>query len=117
VVNARRHNLAAHAAPSGAGLFGYVRQVAVLNVVIGCALAAAVVGYLVMNTQAATRAFVITSMEQEIATLEDKQQELDATLASGQSMDKVQEMVRLKGFVPVTSVEYIGQAGGPVASR
>ncbi len=100
-----------------AGILAYVGQITVANLVIGACLAASVVGYLVMNTQAATRGFVIKSMEREIGELEDKQKELDSAVAVSQAMDKVQQMVKEKGFVPAAAPEFIGSASGPVAVR
>lgn len=58
----------------------------------------------------------IRELEQEHASLTEKQRVLEENLAKRQSLSKLKEEAERLGYVPITSIRYIGLVT-PVASR
>lgn len=94
-----------------------VWDIRTLNILLLVGVALMFVGYLAMNTQAATKGFTIKSLEREIATQEDDQKKLGLDAIARQSMDIIDEQIGVLGMVPVTSVDYVSAAPATMAVR
>ena len=89
----------------------------VLNVLLIVATVAAFIGYLALNNKTSSKSFMIRSLDRHISDLEQKRQQLDLQVVSGQSMDTLDGKIKGLGFVPVTGIDYVAAPGGYVALK
>lgn len=102
-----------------ASRFGVLQilDVRALNILVIVAVSLMFIGYLAVNTRAATKGFTIRSLERKIAELEERNKSLSLDALTGQSMESIEGQVAELGFVPVGQVEYLSGAVPVVARR
>ncbi|MFC1703134.1 hypothetical protein ACFLZO_01570, partial [Patescibacteria group bacterium] len=92
-------------------------DVRTLNILVLVGVALMFVGYLAMNTQAATKGYAIKTLERDISALEDAQKKLGIDAVAQQSMDVIDQQITTLGMVPVTSVDYVSAVPASMAVR
>jgi hypothetical protein len=99
------------------GIVTYITRIPVLNIALAIGCIAFLAGYLAINTRTAAKGFMVRSLEQEIAALEEQQNNINLEIFSKQSMHNVQRIIDEKGFIPVQNVDVIEKKDGPVAAK
>lgn len=92
-------------------------SVRTLHILVLAGVALMFVGYLAMNTQAATKGFAIKSLERRISALKDEQKKLGIAAIAHQSMDIIDAEIKTLGMVPVTYVDYVSAVPAAMAVR
>lgn len=70
-----------------------------------------------MNSQAATKGFIIHSMQNKISTLEEDRRRLDLEVVDRQALEAINKEVVGLGLVPVAGVDYVSAAPDMVAVK
>lgn len=92
-------------------------DVRTLHILVLVGVALMFVGYLAMNTQAATKGFLIKSLDRRISVLKDEQKRLGIEAIAYQSMDVIDAGIKSLGMVPVTYVDYVSAVPATMAVR
>jgi hypothetical protein len=97
----------------------YLTHIPVVNIALTLGIVGFLSGYLALNTRAATKGFMVYSLEQDIVELEQQHNQLNLDIVSKQSMDNVQKVIAEKGFVPIETMEFITKSNQqiPVATN
>lgn len=87
------------------------------NVILLVGIALLTVGYMLMNSRAGMKGFVIKSYGQRILDLKDESKKLDLQTFENRSMGNIEAAAKEFGFEPVTRPDYLNVTGGAVAVR
>lgn len=97
--------------------FSRLLDIRLANLLLLAVAVSLFVAYLGLNTQTATKGFILREIEQKITRLQERKQKLDLEQVMNQSMDNIEAEVQQGGFVPVAGVDYIDAGDSAVSMR